>query len=335
MNNWEETLASFCALGGVADNVDLREGRYGRGLFPKDTDKPVKILVPNKLLADTEWLQFDTKGNLRLSDKCGWTDEIKSFYLNYMHVYGLNESLIQQIMRQQSEYAKLPETLKSMMTAFGFSADLFKIADRQLCLKIFIRSRRIVANNKLVMMPLVELVNHEEQSKKSFHIENNGVTVSGRFKEEILVHYGMVGDAALMYEDYGFSTPKPYTFSGALAINLGSKIIRVARFMTLFETIANTNVPKLKLEGNEIHLSCLVIGSVNDRNSPKKVFIRLMRNVGMPDHIASSVFDGIVDQNRSFFLRMLEELKPLEGSVVESLRIMAKNQLLPLGIRCN
>lgn len=333
MSYWEETLASFRAFGGVADNVELREGSYGRGLFPKDTNQPVKILVPNNLLADTEWLQLDTQANLILSDKCDWSDEIKSFYLTYMHHYGLNEPLMQQLMQQQSQFAKLPEALKGMMKGFGFSTGFFQAPTRQLCLEIFKKSRRIVVNKKLVMMPLVELLNHEEQSKKLFHKDNKGISVSGRFKEEILVHYGMAGDAALMFEDYGFSTPKPYTFSGALAINVGSKVIRVARFMNLFTTVSNTNVPKLKLEGNEIHLSCLVLGSINDRKSPKKVFVKLMNEVGMPDHIASNVFDGIVEQNRSFFLHLLEELKPLEGTAVEGLRVMAKNQLIPLGVR--
>ena len=143
----------------------------------------------------------------------------------------------------------------------------------------------------------------------------------------------MAGDAALMFENYGFSTPKPYTFSGALAIKVGTKVIRVARFMNLFITVGNTNVPKLKLEDNEIHLSCLVLGSVNDKNSPKKVFAKLMHGVGMPPNIADKVFDGIVDQNRNFFLHLLEELKPLEGTVVEGLRVMARNQLIPLGVK--
>ncbi len=53
----------------------------------------------------------------------------------------------------------------------------------------------------------------------------------------------------------------------------------------------------------------------------------------MPANIASNVFDGIVEQNKNFFLQLLEQLKPLEGNVVEGLRTMAKHQLIPLGVR--
>lgn len=333
MNSWESTLEQFRALGGVADNVELRKGSYGRGLFPKDNKQSVKIFTPNNLLVPTEWLQLDGQGELVLSDACDWGDEVKSFYLNYLHDYGYNESLIHEMLLRQSQLYKLPNALKSMMSSFGFSSNLFQEPSKSSCLEAFKQSRRIIVNKKQVLMPMVELMNHDENSKKSFHIYNKGVSVSGNFKNEILVHYGMAADAALMYEGYGFSTSKPYTFSGALAVNLGAKVIKIARFVNLFTTIEKTNVPKVKLEGNEIHLSCLVLGSVNDKNSPKKVFTKLMHGVGMPAHIASNVFDGIVEQNRSFFLRMLEELEPLEGTVVENLRIMAKNQLIPLGVR--
>ena len=333
MCTWEKTLERFRALGGVAENVQLGEGTYGRGLFPKDPSQPVKMSVPNHLLLPTEWLQFDTQGNLILSDACDWNNEAKAFYLDYHRDYGLAGSLMQEVMQQQSQFFDLTESLKAMLISYGVGEDLFQKPNLQACLDIYKSSRRIfTADEKLVLMPLVELVNHDELSKKTFDkVPHLGI--SGKFKDEILVHYGMAGDAALMFEGYGFSASKPYTFSGALTINVGSMVIKISRFVNLYTTIGKTNLPRLKLEGNEIHLSCLVLGSVNNKNSPKKVFTKLMHGVGMPPHIASNVFDGIVDQNRNFFLHLLEELKPLEGKVVEGMRTMARNQLVPLGVR--
>jgi len=329
---WEKTLQRFRALGGVVDNIELREGVYGRGLFSKDSSQPVKMCLPKQLLVPTEWLQIDAQGNLILSDACDWDNEAKAFYLDYHRDYGLAGSLMQEMMQQQSQFFDLPESVKAMLINYGVGAYLFQKPSLQACLDMYKRSRRIIVNDQLVLMPLVELVNHDELSKKTFDkVPHLGF--SGKFTDEILLNYGMGGDAALMFEGYGFSAPKPYTFSGALAINLGSKVIKIARFVTLYTTIAKTNVPRLKLEGNIIHLSCLVLGSVNDKNSPKKVFTKLMHGVGMPAHIASNVFDGIVDQNRNFFLHLLEELKPLEGALVESLRNMARHQLIPLGVR--
>lgn len=332
VDNWENTVLRFRALGGVVDNVILGEGVYGRGLFSKDTNHHIKMIIPNDLLCPTGWLEFDAKGNLKLNEECNWDEEAKSFYLDYQRDYGIGGSIMNEMFQKQSEFFNLPDSLKSMLTGFGMSKSLFQKPSIQRGLELYLSSRRILFNNNLVMMPLVELVNHDEKSKKSFDkVPNLGI--SGKFKGEILVNYSMAGDAALMFEGYGFSAPKPYTFSGSLGINLGIKRIKISRFVSLYTTIANTNVPKLKVEGDTIHLSCLVLGSVNDKSSPKKVFTKLMHTVGMPANIASDVFDGIVKQNINFFLHLLEELKPLDGGVVEGLRTMAKHQLLPLGVK--
>jgi hypothetical protein len=331
MNEWQITLQRFRALGGVAENVKLGEGIYGRGLFPIDPKLPIKMEVPKHLLLPAEWLQIDEQENLILSDDCNWDNETKAFYLDYQHQYGIAGSLMLDIMQQQSGLFNLPAVVKNMLIGYGMSASSFQKPTRQSCIEIYKSSRKILFNDQLVLMPLVELVNHDEASKKVFDMVPR-LGISGKFNDEILVHYGMAGDASLMFEVYRFSTPKPYSFSGALTINLGSKVIKISRFVTLFKVIEKTNVPKLKIEGDIIHLSCLVVGSINDKSSPKKVFTKLMQSVGMPANIASNVFDGIVEQNRAFFLHLLEELKPLEGNVVVAMREMAKNQLLPLGV---
>jgi hypothetical protein len=332
VNNWEKTLQRFCALGGTIENVKLGEGALGRGIFPKDNSQPIKMVIPNHLLCRNNWLQIDAQGKVALSSDCDWNNEIKSFYLDYQHDYGIGSLLMKELMQEQTEIYSLPVTIKNMLMNYGIDKSLFDEPSPQVCLDRYKNSRRIIVKDKLMLMPLIELVNHDEKNIKSFdRVPNLGI--SGKFKDEVLVNYGLVGDAALMFEGYGFSVPKPYTFSGALGINLGSKVINIARFVTLYKTIEKTNVPRLKVEGDNIHLSCLVIGSVNDKSSPKKVFIKLMHSVGMPATVASDVFDAIVEQNKNFFLLLLEELNPLGGAVAEGLRMMAKNQLIPLGVR--
>ncbi len=332
MKNWEVTLERFCALGGEVDNVVMGAGYFGRGLFPQDANLPIKISIPNELLCPVDWLQIDEHGELLLSSDCDWDDEKKSFFLNYQLDYGVGGNLKDELMQKQAELFGLPETLKTMLINFGMDKSTFQKPTMQACLDIYKRSRRIIVKNRMMLMPIVELVNHDEHSKKSFIKEPN-IAISGKFKNEILINYGLVGDAALMFEGYGFSTPKPYTFSGTLGINVGANMINIARFVTLYKTVEKTNIPRLKVEGNVIHLSCLVLGSINDKNSPKKIFTKLMHSVGMPASIASNVFDGIVEQNKSFLLQLLEELKPSDGRVVDDLRTMAKNQLIPLGVR--
>ena len=44
---WNEMLDEFRALGGVAENIRLGHGVFGRGLFPIDPAKPIRIVVEN------------------------------------------------------------------------------------------------------------------------------------------------------------------------------------------------------------------------------------------------------------------------------------------------
>lgn len=326
MNNWENTLSQFRALGGVADNVVLSEGIYGRGLFSIDFKMPINIAVPKDLLLPVDWLQIDRSNNLILTDACDWTNDKKAFYLNYLQDFGFTNDVKKEIFNRQLEFYNLPESLKLILKGFGISESLFHKPDTISCLDAYKSSRRIMIDGKFVMMPLLELANHSEKSKTTFVVDSY-TSICGKFSDEILVNYQIAGDATSMYQTYGFSTLKPYAFSGALAINVGSKVIKIARYINLYNKIDKTNIPKVSVQGNEINLSFLVVGSLNDRSSPKKIFLKLMQEVGMPTHIAGNVFNGIVNMNQQFFKSLLNELKPLEGIVVDGLRTMAKNQL--------
>ena len=49
-NNWDFLLSEFRRLGGIADNVCQREGKYGRGILPVNPSLPARIFTPSKLL---------------------------------------------------------------------------------------------------------------------------------------------------------------------------------------------------------------------------------------------------------------------------------------------
>src|SRR5580692_10196088 len=65
-SGWEEMLAEFRALGGKADNICLRNGRFGRGLFAVDPSRPVTIRVPDNLLIGIDEVRFEN-GAFRLA----------------------------------------------------------------------------------------------------------------------------------------------------------------------------------------------------------------------------------------------------------------------------
>jgi hypothetical protein len=51
---WDEMLTEFRALGGIAENIRLGAGSFGRGLFPIDPIKPINISIPEELLVSVD-----------------------------------------------------------------------------------------------------------------------------------------------------------------------------------------------------------------------------------------------------------------------------------------
>ena len=51
-NDFQDLVEHFISLGGVAENICLRDGALGRGIFPVDSLWRAKIVTPKNLLID-------------------------------------------------------------------------------------------------------------------------------------------------------------------------------------------------------------------------------------------------------------------------------------------
>ena len=60
-----ELLSQYRALGGVADNVQLRQGPHGWGLFVVDPGQPVRVFTPAHLLIANVLVVWAFLGSLR------------------------------------------------------------------------------------------------------------------------------------------------------------------------------------------------------------------------------------------------------------------------------
>ena len=82
MNPFDEILAEFRALGGTADNICLKEGPYGRGLFPEDQARPIKLHIPDSLLVDHKFAGFEN-GAFRLAEDAAVGARERAFLERY------------------------------------------------------------------------------------------------------------------------------------------------------------------------------------------------------------------------------------------------------------
>ena len=83
---WSQMLDEFRALGGKAENVEQRRGRYGNGLFPVDPEQSIHITVPEHLLIDSEHLVLEGEA-LVVSPSIEVTLDARGFIARYQKYF--------------------------------------------------------------------------------------------------------------------------------------------------------------------------------------------------------------------------------------------------------
>src|ERR1700683_1846899 len=84
--DWLDLLEEFRRLGGTADNVCTRDGSFGRGIFPIDPSRPVRIRVPENLLLTFEEATFQ-EGKFRVAPNSRMGDAERKWLEHYMDNY--------------------------------------------------------------------------------------------------------------------------------------------------------------------------------------------------------------------------------------------------------
>src|SRR5579864_4148845 len=84
--SWDDMIAEFRALGGTADNIVQASGPFGRGIFPIDRDKPVRLHVPQNLLVPESDIEF-VEGQIGIKDSAGIGQPEREFFEKYQQAF--------------------------------------------------------------------------------------------------------------------------------------------------------------------------------------------------------------------------------------------------------
>lgn len=318
---WDGMLAEFRSLGGIADNVCLKHGPFGRGLFPIDPSKPVDVFIPESLLIDVPHLHF-SHDHIRVGPESPAGTREKAFIERYEREFswGVHRRSTVDLMKEFQ--ASSPELRALMTSPLDLGAWLLELNPRSVAERFF-GSRGISYGERAVVMPIIELANHGTGT--TYNV-GNGIRLSGQFEGEVLVRYELISDSLQMFENWGFAPPEDAAFSLRLELESAGIVIRRERVKPVLVQ-GVPFIPEVSVQDGKMTFPHLLLGHKQYPKLAKGIFYRIMRNAGRSHPEAEGLFDTIVHANRMQFLKLLalsDDAPPMLGDL---LRDLARFQL--------
>ena len=249
--SWEEMLEEFRKLGGTADNFVQRQGSRGRGIFPIDNTTPVRLRVPRNLLVPAEDIEFvDDQLRIRNSAAVGAAE--REFVEKYENTFSWGGG-------GRSECAAFLEGMKNLhvgMSAPPFVKSFLDAAKTSVDESVgrrFLHSRCITFEDKSVLMPVMELVNHDPLAN-GYDVEDD-ISIEGGFSDEVLVRYS-IRDPFGMFLSYGFASPEKEdiaTMNAAAVLVIGKIAKDLKEGVEIARAVVKDGTPQKKLS-EFIHL---------------------------------------------------------------------------------
>jgi hypothetical protein len=325
--NAAELLRQFRALGGTAENVCIRQGSHGYGVFAVIPSRPVRLMVPSQLLIPPQSLSLTPAGNIEVKNESGLTADIAAFHTQYQRSFSWGASGFKNAAQYHRELCALPDALKNFLLILGCSNDLSQLPTPEQAFKEHCISRQIGVCGTSKLMPVLELINYASDGAP-YEVTQEGVSLAGTFENEVLARYRHSMDAFHFFFNYRFATPGRSTLSCEVTVDIPQfKPLRITRLDGLSDVQNGARWPRVSAKKDEIHLSFVELVNLDTPTLPRQVFIEILSAQGLAIDRADQLFDGLVDHNRQVLQDFLRACENATGQVVESLKAVAGYQL--------
>lgn len=323
--NWEDLVSEFRELGGIAENVRLAEGQFGRGLFVIDPSKPAIVHTPENMLIPSDSLVLRADGVLTTSAESVGARE-RDFFERYERYFGWGAGGYDEAVRAQTAWSQLPAEIVQFIKTMGVLDHpdrRFAEPTLELVLFDYINSRQFFYRAKVHLAPIADLANHS--SAAAVHTVDRGILIKGTFQDEAFHRYN-VSDAWAHATAYGFSDRNPLAYSIGLSVDILGKQLSIKRAFSEVDIRNGILFPKTEISGNVVSFPHLMLGNAGVMDVPRAVFRKIMEST-VTERQADDAFDTILQFNRVRFINLLRTLRKYHGPLVDMLEEATINQL--------
>ena len=313
--DWANCLAEFRSFGGSAENVIQRLGSFGLGLFPADPTRPVKLSVPEHLLVPADLVDLDN-GAAIIIDSSGFPPGYADWFRRYQENYSWGAEGETSVTQFQTGLQELPAAVLSLMEAQNLYSAEGRLADgdkQRRMLRHFLMSRCIKRRGVLMVMPLVELVNHSAKAENWTIPTDGGVGIDGQYNGEILVKYSNA-DSLRRLLHFGFNNLEPMAFS--LSVQLPHRGLSVN-----VKGGGGRNwgdQPSIELQDERLIIRELLLGHQWMPRLPKTLLMKAAASIQQID--GAELFEQIQVVNRLELIALLRQLDGVKGVAAAQMR---------------
>ena len=324
-HDWDELLNEFRSFGGRAENVVQREGPSGLGLFPINPTEPVELMVPNSLLIPADNVVL-INGEVTIQDDSAFPNGYSDWFRRYQATYSWGAEGEASVTRFETGLQQLPESLRQSLQVLGLYQPEQRLPLtnwRENMLRRFLNSRCLGRQGQLLVMPIMELLNHAPLAPNWQIQADGGVSVSGLRKGEVLVKYSNA-DPLRRLLGYGFNAPEPMAFS--LKVQLQHRehpvLVQGGGGRHWFQPAGIEQRDELLIVKQPL------LGYTKGPKLPKSLFLLACKGLNRVD--PAELFDQIHRANTLELVKLIHQLEGVVGETAGQLRNGCLEQLVTL-----
>ena len=315
--------------GGLADNVKIKRGKYGRGIFTQNPSRKSELFLPKELLVDTSKIILDDNYNLNIQITYIDNKSAENFLKKYFEDYGFNIKTKNDIDIFYKKISNLSTVLKNYLNFFFnkyFFENKFSKKDYT---NLYLNSRQIEIQNKKYFMPLIELINHSTQNEQ-MKLFSEGLYVKGFFQDEIFINYNLDYDSFEFFKNYQFFSKQKKALSCKLEVKFKNKKIMIERNSDEYKLIKNIKLPLSTIIDNTIFISHIDLTEVNNNKNYYDLIIKDFIKYGFKYDEAHEFIKNLFNYNMNLLHKIKNECINQSDSIAIEISKIVNNQIFCL-----
>jgi len=325
-------LDLFRENGGIFDNMTIgyrEESGYYCSVI--NGHHNAKVFCPTHLLVDINDIGINETG-LFIARPEKYADNIG--FLERYFAFHFGEKLVNELLEEKQQIDSLSENEKLLLQKVGLP-DLPNIIDGinenlEYVKYRILQSYEITFGplNKMVIMPVVSFLNHD-QNGSVFEINNNGITVSGKFNGEVFAFYNM-SDVLMFLQRSRFVTDTRFIYSMPMQIIWpNGKTLYINRDVSKSRIIDGKFMwPEVGTKDTVINVSWFPMYFKQGPRYPSRFAASLAHELSIP---AEVILHQVFRNNLNTLLPIVFSLQDSENSYIQMVVSGVKRQLELIG----